>query len=52
MSVVLKHYDYINECIGSIEEQILKLKIKYFTEVNLLLTTPGISETLQKLEQI
>ncbi len=29
MSVVLKHYDYINECIDSIEQQVLKLSIKY-----------------------
>lgn len=45
MSVVLKHYDYINECIDSIEQQVLKLSIKYTDELNLLLTIPGINYT-------
>lgn len=44
MSVCLKHYDAINECIESLEQQILKLTVKYTTEINLLLTIPGISE--------
>ena len=34
----------INECIDLLEEQILKLAIKYTTEINLLLTVPGIKE--------
>ncbi len=34
----------INECIDLLEEQILKLAIKYTTEINLLLTMPGIKE--------
>ena len=45
MSVVLKHYDYINECIEAIEEQVLKLVVKYTDELNLLLTIPGINQT-------
>lgn len=45
MSVCLKHYDSINECIDLIEQQVLKLTVKYTTEVNLLLSIPGISET-------
>lgn len=45
LSVCLKHYDSINECIDLIEEQVLKLTIKYSAEVNLLKTIPGISET-------
>lgn len=44
MSVCLKHYDVINECIDSLEQQILKLTVKYSTEINLLSTIPGISE--------
>ena len=44
MNIVLKHYDSINECIGDLEEQILKLALKYSTEINLLLTVPGIKE--------
>ena len=34
----------IKECIDLLEEQILKLAIKYTTEINLLLTMPGIKE--------
>ena len=44
MNIVLKHYDSINECINELEEQILKLAFKYSTEINLLLTIPGIKE--------
>ena len=44
MNIVLKHYDSINECIEELEEQILKLAHKYSTEINLLLTIPGIKE--------
>lgn len=45
MSVCLKHYDSINECIELIEQQVLKLTVKYSAEVNLLISIPGISET-------
>lgn len=45
MSVCLSHYNAINECIDELEQQILKLTVKYSTEINLLLTIPGISET-------
>ena len=45
MSVCLKHFDSINECIDLIEQQVLKLTIKYTEELNLLLTIPGINET-------
>lgn len=45
MSVCLKHYDSINECIEEIEQQVLKLTVKYSTEVNLLMSIPGINET-------
>ena len=44
MTICLKHYDSINECIDLLEEQILKLAMKYNTEINLLLTVPGIKE--------
>ena len=44
MNIVLKHYDSINKCIDELEEQILKLAIQYSTEINLLLTVPGIKE--------
>lgn len=44
MTICLKHYDSINECIDLLEEQILKLAMKYTTEINLLLTVPGIKE--------
>ena len=44
MNIVLKHFDSINECIDELEEQILKLALKYSTEINLLLTVPGIKE--------
>ena len=44
MNIVLKHFDSINECIDELEEQILKLAIQYSTEINLLLTVPGIKE--------
>lgn len=45
ISVCLCHYNNINECIASIEEQVLKLIINYRDEMNLLLTIPGISST-------
>lgn len=44
MTICLKHYDSINECIDLLEKQILKLAMKYTTEINLLLTVPGIKE--------
>ena len=44
MNIVLKHFDSINECINELEEHILKLALKYSTELNLLLTIPGIKE--------
>ena len=44
LSVCLNHYDAINECIETLEEQIMKLAIKYQTEINLLLTVPGVKE--------
>lgn len=45
MSVCLKHYDSINKCIELIEQQVLKLTVKYSTEVKLLMSIPGINET-------
>ena len=45
MSVCLKHYDSINNYIDLIEQQVLKLTVKYTEEINLLLTIPGINET-------
>ena len=44
MSVCLSHYNAINKCIDEIEQRVLKLTVKYSTEINLLLTIPGISE--------
>ena len=44
MSVCLSHFETINECIDSLEQQILKLAIKYTTEIKLLTSIPGISE--------
>ena len=44
MSVCLSHYNSISNCIDELEQQILKLTVKYSTEINLLLTIPGISE--------
>ena len=44
LSVCLNHYDAINECIETLEQQIMKLAIKYQTEINLLLTVPGVKE--------
>ena len=44
MSVCLSHYEAINFCIDNLEEYILKLAINYRTEINLLLTIPGIKE--------
>ena len=44
MSVCLKHYDVINECIDSLEQQILKLSVKYSAEIKLLMTIPGVQE--------
>ena len=37
MNVCLKHFDYINECIDEIEQEVLKLAIKYTTELIFLL---------------
>lgn len=45
MSICLKHYDVINECIDSLEQQILKLSVKYSAEIKLLMTIPGVQET-------
>ena len=45
MSVCLKHYDSINNYIDLIEQQVLKLTVKYTEELNLLLSIPGINET-------
>ena len=44
MNIVLKHYDYINDCIDELEQQILKLACKYSSEINQILTVPGINE--------
>lgn len=44
MSVCLSHYEAINSCIDNLEQYILKLAINYRTEINLLLTVPGIKE--------
>ena len=44
MSICLSHYDAINSCIDNLEQYILKLAINYSTEINLLLTIPGIRE--------
>ena len=44
MSVCLTHFESINECINSLEKEILKLTVNYTSEINLLLTVPGISE--------
>ena len=44
MSVCLNHYDSINESIEMLEQSILELASKYTSEINLLLTIPGISE--------
>lgn len=44
LSVCLNHYDAINECIETLEQQIMKLAIKYQSEINLLLTVPGVKE--------
>ena len=43
LSICLNHYNEINECIESLEQEVLKLIVKYSTEMNLLLTIPGIS---------
>lgn len=44
MAICLKHYDSINESIELLEQSILKLAVKYKTEIDLLLTVPGIKE--------
>ena len=44
MNIVLKHYDYINDCINELEQQILKFACKYSSEINQILTVPGINE--------
>lgn len=44
MAVILNHHEYIVNCIDLLEEQILKLAIKYQAELKLLLSIPGIKE--------
>lgn len=44
LSICLNHYNEINECIELVEQEVLKLIVKYSTELNLLLTIPGISK--------
>lgn len=44
LSICLNHYNEINDCIESLEQEVLKLIVKYSTEMNLLLTIPGISK--------
>lgn len=44
LSICLNHYNEINECIETLEQEVLKLIVKYSTELNLLLTIPGISK--------
>lgn len=44
MSVTLSHYESIISCLDSLETSILKLAINYSTEINALLTIPGISQ--------
>lgn len=43
LSICLNHYNEINECIALVEQEVLKLIVKYNTEMKLLLTIPGIS---------
>ena len=44
LSICLNHYNDLNECIELVEQEVLKLIVKYNTEMNLLLTIPGISK--------
>lgn len=44
MNVCLKHYDSLIDSIELLEEEILKLSINYKTEINLIMTCPGIKE--------
>lgn len=44
ISVVLKHFEDINNCIDVLEKTILELAIKYTTEINQILTIPGFDE--------
>ena len=44
ISVILKHFNSINDCIDTLEQTILELAIKYTTEIKQILTIPGISE--------
>lgn len=44
LSICLNHYNEINECIETLEQEVLKLIVKYSAEFNLLLTIPGISK--------
>ena len=48
MAICLKHYDSINECIEALEEQILKIAIKFKTEINLNITFTGITQLSAK----
>ena len=43
LSICLNHYNEINECIELVEQEVIKLIVKYNAEMNLLLTIPGIS---------
>ena len=44
MAVCLKHYESLNDSIDLLEQSILKLANKYVSEINLILTVPGIKE--------
>ena len=44
LSICLNHYNDLNNCIELVEQEVLKLIVKYNTEMNLLLTIPGISK--------
>lgn len=44
LQVILKHFNSIDDCVESIEEEILKLTVKYAKQLKLLVTIPGISE--------
>lgn len=44
ISVILKHFNSINDCVDSLEQTILELAVKYTTEIKQILTIPGINE--------
>ena len=44
LSICLNHYNDLNNYIELVEQEVLKLIVKYNTEMNLLLTIPGISK--------